>query len=331
MAVEVEKLYGIVHGAHVELLWTGSEVYLKPACEILDELSHLPRGTRVGIEASSPEELKKLENLVIDGVKTNPGGIGQYWEQIKECCQKSQLDVIFLEDDIAAYKECARLQIRAAKLDKQLRKIKNPDKISTYKQEKYALKTEWEFSHIIKREKYLLQRIKKTKPQIVLLGRGHTDYLRAKPDITEKLGIKFKAYAAEETPDLQALRGDLLFCMSEEMPSNSGSTAEFLSRHIPPNPFVQDPAFDRCTVLAERDSLERRYNAVKTGRITNGERKPDYIGAWQLDIPARGLFELFIYERDDNHVSGLIEDTLGMATFTGNFFTISSSRIINPV
>ena len=46
------------------------------------------------------------------------------------------------------------------------------------------------------------------------------------------------------------------------------------------------------------------------------ERTPDYIGTWNLVIPAQGLFEVYL-DKKNGGMTGRIEDTLGTAIFTG--------------
>ena len=66
-----------------------------------------------------------------------------------------------------------------------------------------------------------------------------------------------------------------------------------------------------------RDSVLRRYNAVKLGRILP-DKKPQFIGSWDIDMNERGLFEVYINKKDSNGgVRGVIEDTFGSAFFSG--------------
>ncbi len=41
---------------------------------------------------------------------------------------------------------------------------------------------------------------------------------------------------------------------------------------------------------------------------------PDYIGTWDMQVPARGLFEVYL---GDDGINGTIEDCLGTARFSG--------------
>jgi len=70
--------------------------------------------------------------------------------------------------------------------------------------------------------------------------------------------------------------------------------------------------------LLLREHIKRKYRAVTASRI-DPSRKPDYIGTWDLEVPAHGLFEVYIDDRNgDGAFNGHVEDAYGQAGITGH-------------
>ncbi|MGA3021144.1 MAG: hypothetical protein ABSD68_04315, partial [Candidatus Micrarchaeales archaeon] len=225
-----------------------------------------------------------------------------------------KLEIVYL-DNADLFKEYASMEVKRYGLEKHLRKSKTAEQTADLRNALYVLEVEMEYLHHVKREDALVNAMLSQKPEVVIVGLGHSDILWDRFKNGRLTGIKFGSYATEEgcVPDF--VDGELTTCLSEA-PSKSEEKAiiEMLSERIPPNTLMQDSGSDGA-YLAIRDSLERKYCAIKSGRIT--EEKPDAIGTWDTTIRAKGLFELFITERNGTKVSGTIEDTLGKSTFNG--------------
>jgi len=69
--------------------------------------------------------------------------------------------------------------------------------------------------------------------------------------------------------------------------------------------------------IIELEMRQRFIKAKELRRITP-EKTPDFIGNFDNDYP-RGIFEMFIKERDGNNIKGEVEDCFGTATFEGFF------------
>lgn len=305
--VDVKKLYGVLTGFTARFLIVESEVYLKPSREMLGELAELPAGTKVGIEDFEPDDKRKLDDLVIDDARVIVNEATQkYWNEVEEHCKKHRLEVVCL-DDATIWAEAAKAGLEAHRLSRQFGKAMGA-RLVELQRTAYAQEVIQEYLHGIGREEAIIRKIKSRQPEVVLVSAGFADDLAARPSH----GINFAAYAQEQGPKMDNLTQDMRFVMSEMM--SRAEAEDFLNRNVEPNTLVQNSSPDPATA-AEREALERRYRAVKTGRIT--DRKPDFIGTWELLVPARGLFELFVTGRAGKSIVGTIEDTIGPATFTG--------------
>lgn len=308
--VEIQKLFGVLPGCSVNWMLLQSEVYLKPSEQLLSELSQLPAGTRVGIEEFEPSERAKLDDLVIDGLPCMPDeGSTRYWQRVAEQCRQSRLEIVHLDDPIT-WVDAARQEVQVHQLNEKINRRRSAQEFDALSAQMYACGVEQQYISWIRRERAIFEKIKAAQPAVVVLSDGFADDLVIRP--TD--GISVLSYAKEEAPNMQVLRREMGFIHSDLERYTVKAVAEQLSSRIGPNTLVQN-AQPQAAVVPEREALERRYRAVKTGRIT--DRKPDFIGTWATDIPARGLFELFIVGRAGTHFVGTIEDTIGSATFHG--------------
>lgn len=343
MTVEIDRLYGAMHATSVN--FNGlmeSEVMLRPSPLLLEELARLPSGTLVGVEELTPEERKELEHLVINGKKISVSeGTTIYWQKIIEHCQKHGLEICYLED-MSSWIECIQQGRQLIRLREKIRKQQDEEKRKALLPQAYALSIRADYGFAVEREQRLLQRIAQMRPKVVLLGRGHTDVLWELPELALAHNLKFKSYAAEDLPDMSGVKGRLLRILGNSQSYSRESAEKYLSEGIEPNRFSAT-AYPLIANVAERESLERRHRALKTGRIVLGRtpdflgyvsdetfksshqelkaaiagHNPDFIGTWDTGVPLRGLFELFIIKRKDDSITGIIEDTVGSATFFG--------------
>jgi hypothetical protein len=136
-----------------------------------------------------------------------------------------------------------------------------------------------------------------------LVGYGHGDYFYLNRNrLRRERGIKIDSYSKEKPPEYMLGLEYLMFDDSER----TDVIADF----------EEIPVIDG-SVLAECDSIQRRYSAVVKGRILP-ERKPRFIGTWNPGCVPDGLFEMYVRRKNRTGEFGRkIEDCLGTAGFTG--------------
>lgn len=305
----VERLYGVEHTARVDsLLYT----VMKPVCpseELIGELSTLPAGTSVGIEFCReyyhpPNSLKGKLILNSGSVMKMSSADRFYWMKVIEACRNRGLTVIFL-DDLDTLKESFEKQQEAESYREKLSALREQvssgqlphppqEQIRSLLEAGYGADVEAGYLFMVRREERMLEKIRTINPYVVIVGKGHGDLFVLK-GLLQTQGISTGRYKREiyDFPQVEDF---------EQLPKN------FSGRIIQEGP---DPNF-----ILERELLQRRYNAVTQWRVIPG-RNPDLIGTWSLNIRTRGLFEMYIEEREGIRISGKIEDTLGTANFTG--------------
>lgn len=291
----IEQLYGVIHSTKI---WPIGFLRVEPSREIKSELLNLPTNTLVGIE-HSPKFDKPF--LLEDGSKgyiTPPQRY--YWNEIRQICKKAGHKIVYLED-FATFQEYNAKAVEFNKLMKELsedEKESSPNGVNIdIKNRAYKLQVECDYIFKVKREKAILSRIQKYQPSVVILGKGHTDYLMSNPSIRlNKNGIHIQKYQTEE------LQLDFFDMDHPKYPIDTtlreGSSLEAMQQ-----------------IELNRILLERSFKAVTEGCITN--RTPDFIGTWDTDIPARGLFEIHLNKDENNRFTGIIQDSLGDAIFSG--------------
>ena len=67
-------------------------------------------------------------------------------------------------------------------------------------------------------------------------------------------------------------------------------------------------------IIAEINNLERLLLLQETGRLVQ-DKKPDYVGTFNLNHPSKGYFELFF----DSKTTGTVVDYLGISKVEGIF------------
>lgn len=308
----VERMYGVSHGASLELMGTRVEdIVVHPSSELLDGLRELHRGATVGLEWF-PEISFEVPGIKTDVVASNRF----YWDRIIEVCRTCGLQTVFL-DDPRIYKEYLEKLMEVEELidaDKV-----GDGKLRTRLEAVYKAETEAEYIHVVKREERLLENIRKSNPRVVILGLGHTDYLLANPELLKKAEIDVDSYKREEPVSVPRVTlADV----------TSGYPLE-VETHI------VDGMPNQRIVLA-RELLQRRYNAVTQWRIIP-QKEPSFIGTWDRHCRTRGLFEVYLDDsvrnsflsffqnilgqtvspKQKNSIAGFIEDVLGTAFFVG--------------
>lgn len=171
-------------------------------------------------------------------------------------------------------------------------------KIKKLKQKIYSEVVESNFIFEVEREEKILKNIAKNNPDVVIVGAGHSEqFIMDRELIRKELDITFDEYARE-----------IVTTPSDFIPLEPHHFKGYAQ-------LVRNPPSDE-SILANRNSLYRKYSALKLGRILL-TKKPNFIGTWDLEIPARGLFEMYITHRSDGKIEGIIEDCIGSAQFAG--------------
>lgn len=308
------RLYGVQHGGYVNdlgILSMPLEVY--PSAELLRDLRSLPAGSIVGIEY--------FEEMCHDGRHITPSTVKvggrkipsaksyvHYWQRILNALNDNTR-VVFL-DDLETFNESIAMAIKAEKKSKKLDMLflsgeKTQchqvlsqyflDKVKQLRQAAYSDSVESAYRYEEGREEKMLERMARYKPDVAIVGSAHGDMIIHDRQVIEgEHDIKFDGYAKEEDP------------MAGIIP---------IEEHHFHRTTVLDrnPHIDERTV-AERNSIRRKLSAVKLGRILIKD-VPDFIGSWDEEIPAQGLFEMYI--APGHKFEGVIEDTLGTAAFMG--------------
>jgi len=294
----VDRLYGIEHGRSLtvgDIVIPGSDTPVAPSRELMRDLLDLPKGSSVGIEFAPQFQ----EPFDVDGLEVNAGFESNfYWRRVMRVCGMKKLDLVYLED-FDTYKKYVRKLLEAKAFEQRAWKLyeENPDFFETddakqLEAKHYVAEVEAQYIFVVEREAKIIDRIRETNPTVVILGKGHTDYLMQNPSNSTPL-----------------------------------STTKYLRELVFPTPWhwseELQPSYERAcidykgeidaAILLERELLARKYRALKENRITE-EAKPDFVGTWDTGLAARGLFEVFV---EESRFAGTIEDALGTALFEG--------------
>ncbi len=299
------RLIGVYHGGEMRNAITGETICESnfPGRQLIETISKLPKGTRIGLELCNEEEWDSVNKNLYDlqagsewdeKIFYEKGGRSDvYWKDIVRICHDSGHHIIYLdrpevwfrhnEACIRAYKiKKTGMEIdgRETELDSFLKQCKHDDDI-------HGSIIQMRYIHEIERDDAILQSIAEKKPDVVISGTGHTDFWVANPDILKtKYGIVLNGYSTEK---LERDGFTLIHVFSE----NS----------------IPDPQ-----QVFSRIGLERAMKFIQEGRITDG--KPYFVGTWDLACPSKGFFELFVEKtEDDGFMTGTIEDFLGTADF----------------
>ncbi len=301
--------------------WSEIRVALKPSDGLLGELSRLPKGTRVGIETLSMKDEEELQRIFGSGVSGRKMETDKqerrYWEVIEKALADAELIPVYL-DELEPYKRQAQLLSDIRTLEERLVNEEDARERRDLNRKIYAKQVEVEFDLISPRHGRLMHKILEEKPQVAILGIGHACPLWLDSENGTLKGLRFKAYSAEETPSMDAaarqLMGELEFGY---VTRNITRLNDYLDNFIKPNGFIERPEGGE-RIIAEREMTIRKQRALSSGRVT--DRVPDYTGTWDMEIPERGAFEMFIEKRDNGSVSGMMEDIFGRSTFYGTLF-----------
>jgi len=292
----VERLYGVEHGISMQMAGVRiSESLVAPSKGLLRDLLSQPQGTKVGIEFTpeftSPFQIDEVE------IKSSPSAYF-YWRRIIRACQMRKLDIVYLED-FPTYKRFTRKLMEATAYDQILFQnflkddsFLDNEKGKELERKKYIAEVEKDYIFVVEREEKILERIAQTQPNIVILGKGHTDYLIQNKKIPASMGISVDSYQTEDVSPI---------------PWHWERQQPFERAFLRPEPKPD------ANILKERELIMRKYRALTDGKVIV-DGKPDFVGTWDLNCLPRGLFEMYV---EGKNFSGIIEDTLGTASFAG--------------
>jgi len=309
-------LYGVTHGGYWSNLLTGyaGEMNISPTRELVADLSRFPRGTRVGLEFMSEQYWREVQ-LHLLTLPFNPpdprfedqefasrpsyaADKAYYWDILQKVCSGLGLDVVFLEDK-NLWLEYNKVLIRSAENGARRSNlfVKEKGESDEHYERKsivFSLERHEEVIsarkiHEIDRDNQLLKAVKSLGVDVVFVGIGHSDYWMANHrSIQSNFGLNFEGYSAE-VPKMDVRPWDGLTVFVKNAQPNLR------------NAFI-------------RASLERAIRLLETGRLS--DRKPDFIGTWDVDNPLGGYFEMFV-TRNGKAIHGEIVDCLGDADFEG--------------
>lgn len=301
--IHIPRLVGVNHGGPNQGLFDIGEMKTEPSNELISEIKRLRRGSKVGIEIA--EELPKINGITIDGEPVD-GKVSSiyYWNAIIEACQRYEKEICFL-GDFDMYKNIWTLVHRQMKIKQKIFELgsDSPEALPLFA-ERYALEVMTEQLMVICQDEILLKNIEKYMPRIVIVGDAHANYFAAtqgQNDLSvgcydrEDVNEDDVTMATYEKPEA------LLFGLSETFQ----------------NTYKRNAKVNRDFSIV-REHIERKHRAVTTGRVCS-DRKPDYVGTWDLEAPAHGLFEVYIDGRNGNgSFHGHVEDAYGRAGITGH-------------
>ena len=294
------RLYGVTHGVDITSICFSESISISPSQELLADIARLPKGSRVGIEWFTESDWKEIQcdlQKRLDVAKAQmflyyARESYSYWEILLTKIQRLGLQPIFLESkelwlaynqtlvDLAKGNESELFHDGESDRDYHL-------KVCMYNESLKRGVLASRKIHEIERDAQLLSAITKGELKAAIVGMGHSDYwFFNKTRIQEQTGLVFDSYAKQQL---------------------NGTS-------YPATIFVRNPE-PGSQILHERQSLERAIRLMEQGRIV--DPKPDYVGTWSECEPSQGYFELFIHERVGEKISGIIEDALGTARFTG--------------
>ena len=294
------RLYGVVHGASEEGLFSSRTLAVHPCDEILQDLTELPHGVRVGLEWFEREDWREVkEDLMQKSVAARIKKIlffedsaSCYWQALVRVLLESGLQPVFLEE-----KEIwKRYNQACVDLVKQSEDF--PDNLGKSARERHGKLCQYNEAleqkvlasrriHELERDHRLLCAVASNALDIAIVGIGHGDYwVACQEKIQQELGITFDSY-------------------SQQRPSgNNSHPAIFVREGVPSK-----------NILFERELLERALRLREQGRVGGGT--PDYVGIWNYFEPYKGYFEVFVHQREREEIAGVIEDLLGTAKFKG--------------
>jgi hypothetical protein len=311
--VVLERLYGVNPNGSIDTQLGPIQMSLKPSRELIDDLRRLPRGKKVAIETLSPKDASWVDRMSIPKRARTDCVEASYWSPIVQCCNQGGHEVVYL-DNIETLVQQARISVEIVNLKEEELSADNPLDRMHIARSLYAAKTVRAFLLICGKYDHMLKRIMESAPNVALMNDFQSQPLKSEASYNKIEGLKVMGYYEDQAPSVFVVQ-EASTKISQAL-QHQVSKEEFervLSENLPENNFF--PMIVEMDFGSIRDVAKRKHDAVMKGRIT--QKVPDFIGSWAPDIPASGLFEMFIEKRKGSAISGTIEDTYGPASFSG--------------
>lgn len=314
------KLYGAFHGMQVQDILGISRkvVNIWPSKEIIQDISTLPKGAKIGIEGLRPGEMDIVSDEIFSASDEISNGKWHikfhrdvYWPDIAKRCAEAGYEIVYLEDmDIwrrynqaTLHNELVNLSMRNLFLEGD-NQTKYNLRHFRRREGAFISETATRRIHEIERDELLLEAVRTMGVDAAIVGIAHSDsWMLDHERIYYRYGIMFDSYCTDIVEEHRT-RFASLDCVDGDIDCS----------------FHRNPLPDEVH-KANRRNLERRVSLVESGRIMP-DKTPDYIGTWDLITPSEGYFELFIDSRQPSPVcsgaeliEGTIEDLLGHAEF----------------
>lgn len=304
----VFDLVGVTHGSVASFMGViSTQIVVAPSSRLLEIITSLEKGSKVGLERLD-KELPKTEGSQIIWNMQN-----EYWDPLVELCQDCELEVINL-DDWESYNERHKIMLEKEKLLNTFDGLGEKDadiplevRLDLARRDhKFNIEVQY-IREIVRDEKMLETIAKHPDMKLAIVGRGHENHWVSNFGLLSERGIEIGMNMSD------AYNGEINhyeFFAASEHESSIHRQAE-LTIGLPPD----------LKMIALREKTIRLYSAATKNRVFP-DKKPDFVGTWDVNIPARGLFEIYITEREEfcgsTIIKGTIEDVNGSAEFAGN-------------
>jgi hypothetical protein len=274
-------------------------VEARPSNEMLSDIAALPRGATVGVDRIDPREVRKLE-VVVGGQRYVPHQPwNSYWRSVITHCKLSGHTVVHVGDPVL-FQFCKQLQCIMAFSAA----YKRPDK-------HYFHSTVHDYAVNVTMAQQLAGRLLESRLDAVVLSRPQADL------VASALGWGYAAERHDKGYLFESIAIDEEDKRNGIMPDDWDYVPEIL-KEVENNKYERSPCPNAAK--AQRKCVERRMSALLCGRVT--DKKPDFIGTWDIDVPPKGLFEVFVDnvivdKTSGNKLTGRFEDTGGSGSFKG--------------
>lgn len=306
--MRISELYGVEPSQPSPL---GAMIDVRPSRGLLDKIGSLNRGSRIGLESFDPRVLPS--ELKIGGKKLTLSGM-YYWNELREVCLASQLEVVHLGDPKLT-REISMDTVGLARINSKLERffdahpdqqkqtgVKVSDELRDLNESWYRTKAKRDFLSHVKQGQGLRDRLLKEDLSVVVVYKGQANQLVLNPGSGDRR-IDVDSYMMEEM-DMQDAVQD----------------AGRMLVGLPGKPHFESvlvPGEVDGSINSIEESARRGFNAATKLRVLPGET-PNIIGTWKTQCRPEGLFELYV---DGSHpefpFSGIIEDVNGTAYFYG--------------
>lgn len=183
--------------------------------------------------------------------------------------------------------------------------------------ERFKSKINYDYSYKVERSKRIIEQIEKQNPDFSFMGNAHACYIHKNYNlndifmevpqnldiIMDEINFAFKSASSDEELKINLKNIPSLsysFFNAKDLPSEAAKEYEY--------------------TISEMQGIERLFNIINRGQVSERNREPDFIGTWSLDkssMPLLGFFEMYAANKDGDKINGIVRDALGDAEFHG--------------